>query len=52
MLSYRGQFTDFANATLRGEPLAAGPEVALGELYTALAMERSAKSGRWEKVWT
>ena len=51
MLSYRAQFADFANAALRGRALAAGPEVSLGELYTALALERSAVSGRWEKVW-
>jgi UDP-N-acetyl-2-amino-2-deoxyglucuronate dehydrogenase len=51
MLSYRGQFADFANAALRGQPLAAPPEDSLGELYTALALERSAASGRWEKVW-
>ena len=50
MLSYRAQFRDFANAALRGEALAAGPEFSLGELYTALALERSAQSGRWEKV--
>lgn len=51
MLSYSGQFRDFAAAALRGVPLAAGPEVSLGELRTALAMERSAASRRWEKVW-
>ena len=51
MLSYRAQFADFANAALRGGALAAGPEVSLGELYSALAMERSAASGHWEKVW-
>ncbi len=51
LLSYAGQFRDFASAALRGTPLAAGPEQALGELRTALAMERSAESRRWEKVW-
>ena len=51
MLSYAGQFADFARAVLHGEPLEAGPEVSLGELRTALAMARSAESGRWEKVW-
>jgi len=51
LLSYAGQFRDFARATLEGVPLEAGPEVSLGELRTALAMERSAESGRWEKVW-
>ena len=51
MLSYPGQFRNFARASLYGEPLAAGPEESLGELRVALAMERSAASGRWEKVW-
>jgi UDP-N-acetyl-2-amino-2-deoxyglucuronate dehydrogenase len=50
MLSYEGQFRDFARAVLDGVPLAAGPEFAVGELRTALAMERSALSRRWEKV--
>ena len=49
--SYAGQFRDFASAVLRGTPLAAGPEHSLGELRTALAMERSARTRRWEKVW-
>lgn len=49
--SYTGEFRDFAGAVLHGSPLAAGPEVSLGELRTALAMERSARSRRWEKVW-
>jgi predicted dehydrogenase len=51
MLSYTGQFRDFAAAALHGSALAAGPEESLGELRTALAMERSASSRRWEKVW-
>jgi predicted dehydrogenase len=50
-LSYEGQFRDFAAAVLRGAPLAATAEYALGELRTALAMERSARTKRWEKVW-
>ena len=50
-LSYEGQFRDFAGAVLRGTPLAASAEFALGELRTALAMERSASTKRWEKVW-
>ena len=50
-LSYEGQFRDFAGAVLRGTPLAATAEYALGELRTALAMERSARTKRWEKVW-
>jgi predicted dehydrogenase len=51
MLSYEGQFRDFARAVLEGTPLAAGPEVAVGELRTALAMARSAETRRWEKVF-
>ncbi len=51
MLSYAAQFADFARAVLDGKPLEAGPEVAVGELRTALAMERSAETLRWEKVW-
>jgi predicted dehydrogenase len=50
--SYAGQFTDFAAAVLDGVPPAAGPESALGELRAALAMYRSAESGRWEQVWS
>jgi len=50
-LSYEGQFRDFAAAVLRGAPLAAPAEYAVGELRTALAMERSARTKRWEKVW-
>jgi len=51
LLSYAGQFRDFARAVREGTPPEAGPEVSLGELRTALAMERSAASRRWEKVW-
>ncbi len=50
--SYEGEFRDFADAVLHGRSPAAGPELSLGELRTALAMERSAQSRRWEKVWT
>lgn len=49
--SYAGEFADFAQAVLHGRPLAAGPESSLGELRTALAMERSAETRSWEKVW-
>ncbi len=51
MASYAGEFLDFARAIRDGKPLDAGPEVAVGELRIALAMERSAHSKRWEKVW-
>ena len=51
MLSYEHQLRDFARAIREGAPLEAGPEAALGELRTALAMERSAATKRWEKVW-
>jgi UDP-N-acetyl-2-amino-2-deoxyglucuronate dehydrogenase len=49
--SFGGELEDFCNAVLTGSPLCAGPEEALGELRTALAIYRSASSGRWEKVW-
>jgi predicted dehydrogenase len=49
--SYEGELRDFASAILDGTPLAAGPEVALGELRAALAMYRSHESKRWEPVW-
>ena len=49
--SYHGQFADFEAAVLDGRPLAAEAEVAVGELRVALALYRSAESGRWEKVW-
>ncbi|MCZ6782915.1 MAG: Gfo/Idh/MocA family oxidoreductase [Proteobacteria bacterium] len=51
MKSYAGELADFAAAVLDGAPLAAGPEQSLGELRGALAMVRSAETGRWEKVW-
>jgi predicted dehydrogenase len=49
--SYPGEFADFAAAVLDGRPPAAGPEESLGELRVALALYRSAETGRWEKVW-
>ncbi len=49
--SFGPEIADFAAAVLEGNPLAAGPEYALGELRAALAIYRSAESGRWEKVW-
>jgi predicted dehydrogenase len=49
--SYEGELRDFASAILDGTPLAAGPEVALGELRAALAMYRSHETRRWEPVW-
>ncbi|NKB67403.1 MAG: hypothetical protein GKR89_10110 [Candidatus Latescibacteria bacterium] len=45
------ELDDFSHAVLEGRPLAAGPEYALGELRTALAMYRSVESRCWEKVW-
>jgi predicted dehydrogenase len=51
MKSYGPELLDFSRAVLDGQPLAAGPERALGELRAALAMYRSVESGRWEKVW-
>lgn len=49
--SYAAEFADFERVLLDGEAPAAGPEAALGELRTALAMYRSAESHGWEKVW-
>ncbi len=45
------ELADFAQAVLAGTPLAASPSYSLGELRTALAIYRSAKSKQWEKVW-
>ena len=50
--SFGPELHDFSLAVLDGKELEAGPEYALGELRTALAMYRSAESKRWEKVWT
>jgi predicted dehydrogenase len=49
--SYAGEWRDFEAAVLDGRPLAASPEYAIGELRAALAMYRSAASGRWERVF-
>lgn len=49
--SFGPELADFSQAALDGTPLAAGPEQSVGELRTALALYRSAKSGQWEKVW-
>ncbi|MDE2639765.1 MAG: Gfo/Idh/MocA family oxidoreductase [Chloroflexota bacterium] len=40
----------FSRAVLHGAPLTAGPADSLGELRTALAIYRSARSGGWERV--
>ena len=50
--SFGPELADFAGAALKGNTLAAGPEQALGELRAALAIYRSAESGRWEQVWS
>ena len=49
--SYGVELADFASHVLEDTELAAPPEYALGELRTALAMYRSARSGHWESVW-
>lgn len=49
--SFGPELEDFARAVLDGKALDAGPEQALGELRTALAIYRSATSRQWEKVW-
>ena len=49
--SYERQLAAFEATVLDGVPPAAGAEYALGEVRGALAMVRSAASGRWEAVW-
>ena len=49
--SFAPEMADFEAAVLDGRQPAAPPEASLGELRTALAIYRSAQSGRWEKVW-
>jgi len=49
--SFGPELDDFCKAVLDGKTLEAGPEVALGELRTALAIYRSAESNKWENVW-
>ena len=49
--SFGPELADFADAILKGQPLAAGPAESLGELRTALAIYRSIQSHQWEKVW-
>ena len=49
--SYERQVAAFEAAVLDGVPAAAGAEFSLGEVRAALAMVRSATSGRWEAVW-
>jgi len=52
---YLGSFTpelaDFALVVQGRKTPAAGPEMSLGELRTALAIYHSAKSNLWAKVW-
>jgi UDP-N-acetyl-2-amino-2-deoxyglucuronate dehydrogenase len=50
-MSYEAQIADFEAAILDGAIPAASAEHAVGELRAALAMYRSAQSGRWESVW-
>jgi len=49
--SYEGQIAGFEAAVLDGVAAPASAEDSLGELRGALAMYRSAASGRWEPVW-
>ncbi|HXQ62624.1 MAG TPA: Gfo/Idh/MocA family oxidoreductase [Acidimicrobiales bacterium] len=49
--SYECQIARFESAVLDGTAAPVGAEFSLGELRGALAMERSARSGRWEPVW-
>jgi predicted dehydrogenase len=50
LASYQAEWRDFESAVLDGTPLAASAEYGVGELRAALAMYRSATSGRWERV--
>ena len=49
--SFAPELADFEAVVLDGKKPVAPPEASLGELRTALAIYRSAESGRWEKVW-
>lgn len=49
--SFKPELEDFAALVLDGKPPVAPPEQALGEMRTALALYRSARSGVWESVW-
>jgi predicted dehydrogenase len=49
--SYEHQIAAFEAAVLDGVSPTVGAEFSLGELRAALAMYRSAASGRWEAVW-
>jgi UDP-N-acetyl-2-amino-2-deoxyglucuronate dehydrogenase len=51
MQSYEGQMAAFEAVVLDGVPPAADAAFSVGELRAALAMYRSAESGRWEPVW-
>jgi len=51
MASFSPEIEDFASAILRKTKLAAGAEVSLGELRTALAIYKSAATNQWVKVW-
>ncbi|MDX2169385.1 MAG: Gfo/Idh/MocA family oxidoreductase [Deltaproteobacteria bacterium] len=49
--SYAAEWGNFEACVLDGAAPAASPEYSLGELRAALAMYRSAASGRWERVF-
>lgn len=49
--SYGHGLADFARAVLDGTDPAATAEHSIGELRTALAIYRSARTRRWEPVW-
>lgn len=48
--SFGLELQDFSRVVLDGATPAVGPEYALGELCTALALYRSNTSGRWEPI--
>jgi len=49
--SFAPELEDFANAILHNKKLAAEAEFSVGEMRTALAIYKSAKTGQWVKVW-
>lgn len=51
LASFTPQMCDFADAVQKRTNLKADAEKALGELRCALAIYRSAASGKWEKIW-
>jgi len=49
--SFTPELADFADVIQGKKTPAAGPEMSLGELRTALAIYKSAATKQWTKVW-